>query len=306
MSLVIQMDRFSQTITLSDGRTLGFAEYGNPNGKPILYFHGNPGTRTEAKVAELTLANEDARIISVDRPGFGLSDFKKDRTILDWPDDVEELADSLGLKTFPILAVCGGAPYALACAYKIPERCISVGIIAAMGPVNRLTRRLDGVSKRMVFVNKRLPLVFRFYFWYKMARHARSNDETRIRKRMLIHVTKNFSKPDSRLLIKKPKIIDVLCERMRDVGRISTKGAVFDRKLIFRNWGFKLEELSKKVKIFLWQGYFDKTVPISIGRYMAKKIPNCIAKFFPDEGHISICVNQMNYIAKSLTSALSE
>jgi pimeloyl-ACP methyl ester carboxylesterase len=299
------MNRISQTIKLQDGRTLGYAEYGNPEGKPIFYFHGNPGTRTEAKISELTLANQDARIISIDRPGLGLSDFKKDRTILDWPDDVVELADSLGIDKFTILGVCGGAPYVLACAYKIPKRCKSVGIIAALGPVNRITKRLEGVSKRIVFINKRVPFVFRFYFWYKMARHARSTDEKRIRKRMFLHVTKNFSPPDKKI-IKKPKIIDILVERMRDVGRISTKGAVYDRKLLFRSWGFKLEEISEKVKVFLWQGDYDKTVPISVGKYMAKLIPNCQAKFFPDEGHISIVVNKMNYMAKSLTSALRE
>lgn len=297
------MDRFSQTIELRDGRKLGYAEFGNSEGKPIFYFHGNPGTRTEAKISDITLSEKNARIISVDRPGFGLSDFKKNRTILDWTDDVEELADSLGFSKFSILGVCGGAPYVLACAYKIPQRCQSVGIIAGMSPINRITRKLEGVSKRIVFVNKRLPLVFRFYFWYKMARHARSKNESKIRRKMLAHVTKNFSKPDKELL-NRPKIIDILCERMRDIGRISTKGAVYDRKLIFRSWGFQLEEISQKVKVFLWQGHFDKTVPISIGKYMAEKIPNCEAKFFPDEGHLSVCVNKMVYITNNLSSGL--
>ncbi len=295
-------DKTSQIIKLRDGRKLGFAEFGDSEGKPILYFHGNPGTRTEAKLSELELSEKTARIISIDRPGFGLSDFKKGRKILDWSDDVEDLADSLGLRKFSILGVCGGGPYVLVCAYKIPKRCQSVGIIASTGPINRTTVRLEGVSKRIVFVNKRLPFLFRAFFWLKMSRHARSTNESMIRQKMLTHVIKNFSKPDKKLL-KRPKIMDILIERMRDVGRLSTKGTVFDRKLIFRPWGFRLEDISSKVKVHLWQGHLDKTVPISIGRYMSKKIPNCVAKFFPKEGHISVCVTKMNEIVSSLTSS---
>jgi len=297
------MNKLSQTIKLRDGRKLGYAEYGDTEGKPLFYFHGNPGTRTEAKMSVLTLSEKTARIISIDRPGFGLSDYKGDRTILDWSDDVEELADSLGYKKFSILGISGGSPYVLGCAYKIPHRCQSVGIIAGISPINKHTISLEGVSKRMVFVNKKLPFLFRTFFWMKMARHARSEDESRIRKKMLSHVTKNFSKPDKKLL-NRPKIMDILCERMRDIGRISTKGTMCDRKLIFRNWGFKLEEISKKVKVYLWQGYFDKTVPISIGKYMSKKIPNCKAEFFPEEGHISVCINRINEIATCLTKSL--
>ena len=35
-------DSHSHTFTLSDGRKLGYADYGDPNGKPVLYQHGIP------------------------------------------------------------------------------------------------------------------------------------------------------------------------------------------------------------------------------------------------------------------------
>ncbi len=43
------MDSASQTIKLEDGRTLGFAEYGDPKGKPLFYFHGWPASRLGAE-----------------------------------------------------------------------------------------------------------------------------------------------------------------------------------------------------------------------------------------------------------------
>jgi pimeloyl-ACP methyl ester carboxylesterase len=75
------------------------------------------------------------RVISIDRPGMGLSTYVPDRKILDWPTDVVRLADHLGVgKKFTVLGSSGGGSYALACAYAIPERMQGVGVMAGLGP----------------------------------------------------------------------------------------------------------------------------------------------------------------------------
>ena len=90
-------DRTNKQIKLKDGRMLAYVEYGAPEGKPVVYFHGFPGTRLDWPLVDVddSATELKARIIAVDRPGTGLSDFKPDRKILDWPDDVTELADAL-------------------------------------------------------------------------------------------------------------------------------------------------------------------------------------------------------------------
>ncbi len=131
-------DMLSQTKIFEDGRTIGFAEYGDPHGKPIFFFHGFPGSRFEAELFhDVALAN-NIRIIAVDRPGMGLSSFQKDRTLLDWPDDILELADKLGVDDFAVMGISGGGPYAAACAKEIrSSRLKKVGIISAMGPTDK-------------------------------------------------------------------------------------------------------------------------------------------------------------------------
>jgi pimeloyl-ACP methyl ester carboxylesterase len=62
-------DRAAQTITLRDGRTLGYAEYGDPNGKPLLWFHGFPGCRLDGKLVEEAAGAAGVRVIAPDRPG---------------------------------------------------------------------------------------------------------------------------------------------------------------------------------------------------------------------------------------------
>ena len=122
--------RLHQQITLAHGRTLGFAEYGEPEGTPVLFFPGTPSGRLFQHPDESIAASLGARGITVDRPGYGLSDFQRSRTLLNWPDDVEELADALGFDRFPVAGISGGTPYVAACALKIPERLTPLRLLA--------------------------------------------------------------------------------------------------------------------------------------------------------------------------------
>ena len=106
-------------ILLPDGRRLAYAEFGIPDGKPVFYFHGSNGSRLERHPDESIAASLGIRIITIDRPGHGLSDYQPRRKLLDWPGDVEALADSLGIGRFAVAGFSSGGPHLLACAYKI-------------------------------------------------------------------------------------------------------------------------------------------------------------------------------------------
>src|SRR5262245_17176122 len=124
-----------QRITLNDGRTLGFAEYGDPTGEPMLEFHGWPSCRFEAWIYDESGKNVGTRIIAIDRPGFGISTYKKGYRIADWPSDVLELADALGLDRFAVAGISSGSPYALACARFIPERLNACVLVSGLSPL---------------------------------------------------------------------------------------------------------------------------------------------------------------------------
>ncbi|HEU4793766.1 MAG TPA: alpha/beta hydrolase, partial [Nitrolancea sp.] len=100
---------------LPDGRRLGHAEFGDPNGVPCFFFHGIPGSRLEAAFVDELAAQYGIRVIGIDRPGMGLSDYVSGRRFLDWPADVVALADSLGIEQFAVAGVSGGAAYVAAC-----------------------------------------------------------------------------------------------------------------------------------------------------------------------------------------------
>jgi pimeloyl-ACP methyl ester carboxylesterase len=64
--------------------------------------------------------------------------------------------------------------------------------------------------------------------------------------------------------------------------------------LLGSDWGFKLSDIPGTVH--LWQGEADTNAPVEMGRYQARNIPNCIAKFYPGEGHISLMTNHIHEI----------
>ncbi|KAF2156331.1 alpha/beta-hydrolase [Myriangium duriaei CBS 260.36] len=123
-----------QTIDLPDGRKLGFAVYGSPEGKPMLYFHGYPSSRLEAAPIHEMAQRIGIRLIAIDRPGFGLSTPQPNRQILDWPRDVEKFAQTMKIPHFAVFGLSGGGPFAMACAYALPRDMLTAVGLFASGP----------------------------------------------------------------------------------------------------------------------------------------------------------------------------
>lgn len=122
------------TVTLPDGRSLGYAEYGVSDGIPILFFHGMPGGRFYILDAD-ALERRGARLLTLERPAIGLSDPNPGRTLLDWPHDVAGFADALGIEQFAVLGMSMGGPSSVACAHALPDRVAVAGLACAVGPL---------------------------------------------------------------------------------------------------------------------------------------------------------------------------
>lgn len=150
-------------IRLADERTLACLELGDPKGAPVIYFHGFPGSRLEARLAADVAQRLGLRLFAPDRPGFGESTFLPDRTIGNWAADVTELTDQLGLQRFAVVGVSGGGPYALACAVRIPERLHGVALVGALGPLAgmRSTRGMLARNRLALALAARSPALVR-------------------------------------------------------------------------------------------------------------------------------------------------
>ena len=272
-------------LQLPDGRKLCYAEYGAPKGKPIFEFHGNPSSRLGSMLFDEAARKLGIRVIGIDRPGMGLSDYKPGRKLLDWPDDVVEFADKMGIGQFPIIGGSGGVPSTLACAYKIPERLNAVGILFGPRPLDA-PDATDGWSRSrriQVFLGQNGPLWIGNMAMRAVARVMRNNPDSALSK-----LFKELPKPD-RDSFSLPGVRQKYIDAIREAFRSGTRGVALDYALNVKPWGFELEDIS--TEIYLWHGEDDTIVPPAMGRYLAKTIPNCYARFLPGEGHFSLLPN---------------
>jgi pimeloyl-ACP methyl ester carboxylesterase len=220
------------------------------------------------------------RLIAPDRPGFGQTDFKKGITTLEnWPNDIAALADHLGIEKFAVFGPSGGGPFALACAWKIPERLTAVGIFASVGPFNPETAKGLAAPIRMMWSKApKLPGVFRLqmriFAWLAK----------KFPKLYIKMITKEFSETD-REVYERLNVSEWIGPDRNEGYRQGGVGTWYDA-MIPGGWPIPLEAI--KAKVYLWQGEEDISVSPAMGRYIAKKIPNCEATLIKGAGHFWI------------------
>ena len=290
----IDLKHINQQIKLHDGRLLGYAEYGEFEGKPVFYFHGMHSSRLSGQLFDMAALRLNARVIAIDRPGTGLSDFKPGRKLIDWPDDVIELADALGIDRFAVIGISAGGPYSAACAFKIPERLTAVAIVSGVSPTN-----VPGVTPGSWERHRFSSLAIRFPWLMRLLlrmgdRHARRHPD-----RFISQFTANLAEQDREVFTRR-EVRQNFIDDVLEADRSGTRGVVWDMIVLSRPWGFRLQDLS--TEIYLWHGELDRVVPPSMGRYMADVIPNCQAKFLVDDGHVSLIVNHIEEILGVLVS----
>jgi pimeloyl-ACP methyl ester carboxylesterase len=272
--MILQTENY---LKLPDGRQLCYAEYGDPKGFPIFVIHGNPNSRLLWGIIPGSPFPPGVRLIAPDRPGFGRTDFKEGITTLEnWPNDIVALADHLGIKKFAVFGPSGGGPFALACAWKIPERLTSVGIFASVGPFIPETDKNIAAPVRLMWAKApKLPGVFRFQMRIS-AWLARKFPKFYVKM-----ILKEFSETDKKVY-ERLNVAEWIRPDRNEGYRQWGTGTWYDA-LIPGNWPIPLEEI--KTKVYLWQGEEDISTPPTMARYMAKKIPNCEATFIKDAGH---------------------
>ncbi|WP_049898366.1 alpha/beta fold hydrolase [Halococcus agarilyticus] len=264
-----------RTIDCRDGRQLGYADCGDPDGDPLLVFHGFPNSRPFGALFDAAGRERGLRIIAPERPGFGVSDPAPDRAVADWADDVADLADALGLDSFPVLGISGGGPYAAACAARLPERIERAGIACGLAPLDSVAWR-----DRLPFLIARHAKPLAKLSLWSDGRTARRNPEA-----YLESTVESTAAADADLW--RGEVGQVLLESDYEAVSRHGYGPLADELAVFAgDWGFDLGSID--VPVFLWYGRADRIVPLSMGLYYAERIPTAEAHVYPDQGHLSI------------------
>ena len=288
-----------ERVRLRDRRVLAYTEWGDRFGPPVFFFHGAPLSRLWCPDEEAT-QRAGVHLIAPDRPGVGGSDLQPGRRLVDWPRDVADLADALGLERFAVVGYSAGGPYALACATLLGERVTCAGVVSTE-PRLVLRERPGAIEELDEDDRRAFELVERADRETAAARFAADSAEWvhRIAER-----PERFFDPlpindQNRWFRENRSRTGPFLEAVGEALRQGPAGGAWARVIAFEPCPFQLEEIF--VDLHIWHGELDVLAPSATAEFLASRIPNCTFTIWPDEGHIGIA-RHWDEILKALSA----
>jgi pimeloyl-ACP methyl ester carboxylesterase len=263
-------------LKLSDGRTLAYAEWGDLEGRPLLFLHGVPGSRMW--IDEDVTRSLHVRLITVDRPGYGRSDLHRGGSLLSWAEDTGALADHLHLPRLAVVAWSMGGPFGLACGAHLGPRVHRLGLLSiSHAPIEEEPGGYEALSEEEradVDLAERDPerLVARWELemdgWQDIVRDPLS-------------VLSSLEGVDA-WVMKDVALRKALEAHLREGVRAGPLGMLWEEVMVARPWGFALKDV--EVPVRLWHGELD-AVPVDRAELIADRVPLAQLTLWPGEGH---------------------
>ena len=279
---------------LPSGGQLSWLEVGDPGGPAVFGLHGTPGSGRQVFIDEKPILAAGTRLISPDRPGYGLSTYQPRRTLTGFAEDIRVLADHLGIDCFAVIGVSGGGPHAVACVSVLADRVRAAGLVSGVGPLDR-----PGSEEGMLLFNRMMvrgvrtaPMVMLPLLALITAAGRRWPE------RAVEAFVRQLPQPDAEVLTR-PAVRAAFVDGLRRASRSSGRAAVQDFALFARDWGFSLERIAGPVHI--WHGDQDRNVPFEHGRLLAQLIPGAVLHECSGEGHMLV-IDHLEEILRTLTS----
>jgi len=277
-------DRSAQTLTTGDGRTLCFAEWGDPDGFPVMALHGTPGGRLNRHFDPSKYAEAGARVVTYDRPGYGRSSRHKGRRVVDCVADVAAIADHLGFDRFSVTGGSGGGPHSLAVAARLGDRVVRARCDVGVAPYDA-----DGLD----FFGGMDPMNVQEFGW---ALEGASVLVPEL-ERELTDMAKRVEEDPSKILGDEWKVDEadqkvlaradvgaVIREATADLAAGGVWGWVDDDICFTIPWGFELSEIAVPVQVRY--GAKDVLVPAAHGAWLGAHVPGAEVVVEDDKGHL--------------------
>jgi pimeloyl-ACP methyl ester carboxylesterase len=268
------------TLTTPDGRTLTYVERGAADGFPVIASHGTPGSRFARHPDPQLYERHGVRVIAYDRPGYGRSDPKLGRSVVDAPADIAAIADELGFEQFAVVGGSGGAPHALACGALLADRVVRVGALVTPAPpdaenfdfyegladlnVKEFGAAMEGREAIEAFLEPYVAGI--------------REDADGVIEQILAELPEVDRELGSR-----PEFRAIMKESFIEAVRQGSRGWADDDLAFAKPWGFQLEDVTVETRV--WQGELDVLTPRPHGEYVASRLPNARFELLEGGGH---------------------
>jgi pimeloyl-ACP methyl ester carboxylesterase len=282
MAVAIARPKLEGNIAVGDDRQIGFAEFGDPQGRAVFWLHGTPGARRQIPMEARVYAEQrQIRLIGVDRPGIGSSTPYQYDTVVAFADDLRTIADTLGIDRFEVIGLSGGGPYTLGCAAAMPDRVVAAGVLGGVAPVRGPDAAKGGIS---TLISAAAPVV---QFAGAPLRLAAVTLIRLIRPvaEPGLYLYASISPEADRQLLVRPEFKAMFLDDLLNGSRKQLAAPFADVVVFARDWGFRLEEV--KVPIRWWHGDRDHIVPFEHGQHVVSRLPDAQLTHLPGESHLA-------------------
>ena len=268
-----------KVIQAPDGRTISFADFGEDNQITAFYCHGGPGSRNAAKGNSDKDTENLIRYIGVDRPGYGNTSPLPGRTINDWTNDLELIADHLNIENFYMIGVSTGGSYSLATAARFPERVLGVLVCCGMSDMRWASENatMAGVEQYVSLSREEA---------YELAVKDMGEDGSKMLSNNDATGESNLS-PADLLYLQDPENIKRFISDDATFAQGVT-GYADDRlaDCSAQGWSsFEVNNVSCPVNII--HGETDTIVPVAHAHHTAEIVKDSEIKIYPEHGHLS-------------------
>ncbi len=287
----------NNTLLLDDGRTLAYNEYGTKKGFPVIGLHGTPGSRVWFKNNDPISKTLGIRLITVDRPGYGLSSPKPNRTINDFNEDINALIDHLNIVNHSIFGVSGGGAYALAYAAAQYPNLYKTGIVASIFEFKngKIPKDMCKPNRIGFFLARYLPWLLSYT--YKQQRKLMyRNPEIYIKS---AQKNSGFLAPSDQELLQNKDIVEANLEQFKEAFRVNTNEVSRELKLLASPWHINLKNILSEVDV--WHGEEDTLSPISGLKNFVANIPRINTNYIKGKGHF---LDEDNFLWNNILKSL--
>jgi pimeloyl-ACP methyl ester carboxylesterase len=268
------------TIDLPDGRVLGYADFAPDAPNAVLWCHGGPGSRLEAKAFAAAAGEQGLRIIGIDRPGYGLSTPRPGRSIEACVPDIVAVAEHLGIDQFHIVGVSTGGAYALATAAIEPTRVRGVVACCALTDMREADARAsmtgDGAIANIWNSTTRDEAL-------DFAREQFGDDGTK----MLDAAGPTGLAEADMAMFTDPAFMAGMMESLPPMFTFGVEGYADDRLADGPGWG-GFDVKAVRCPVVVMHGTADTICPPINAETTAKLVPNARLQWFEGDGHFSV------------------
>ena len=265
-------------LTLRDGRTLAWEEYGPADGLPVLQFQGTPGSRYSRHAHEDVYDRLGVRFIVFDRPGYGASSRLPGRGIAVIADDAAQLLDHLGLDSVHTSGGSGGGPHVLAFAATHADRVRAATVVVGGTPLEE-----EDIAG-LIQINRDAWYAAREGWQALYDLLAPMRDEVLKDPLAGFKGLMEAAPPSDKAVMEDPDWQRVLVESVTEAFRPGAEGWVDEGMALTLDWDYDVADV--RCSVTWWHGDQDANAPLAPVHRLIARMHGVDLRIWTDAGHL--------------------